>query len=91
MLVTLVGRVAYWQIWQHTRLAQLANQEDLRAIQSYAGRGSILDTNGKILALSVTEDEVIADPDVIRSVNGLDLAADDTCKSAQAAGIIAEK
>ena len=75
VLLTLAGRVAYWQIWQYTRLTQLANQEDLRAIQLYAGRGSILDTNGKILALSVTEDEVIADPDVIRSVNGLDLAA----------------
>lgn len=75
VLVTLAGKVAYWQIWQHTRLTQLANQEDLRAIQLYAGRGSILDTQGKILALSVTEDEVIADPDVIRSVNGFDLAA----------------
>jgi cell division protein FtsI/penicillin-binding protein 2 len=75
VLGTLASRVTYWQIWQHARLSQLANQEDLRAIQLYNGRGSILDARGKILALSVTVDEVIADPDVIRSVNGLDLAA----------------
>jgi cell division protein FtsI/penicillin-binding protein 2 len=75
VLGSLVGKVAYWQIWQHGQLVQLANQEDLRAIQIYAGRGSIYDTNGKILALSVTEDEVIADPNVLRSVNAINRTA----------------
>jgi cell division protein FtsI/penicillin-binding protein 2 len=75
VLGTLVGKVAYWQTWQHGQLVQLANQEDLRAIQIYAGRGSIYDANGKILALSVTEDEVIADPDVLRSVNAISRTA----------------
>ncbi|MGO8948162.1 MAG: peptidoglycan D,D-transpeptidase FtsI family protein [Ktedonobacterales bacterium] len=71
VLGSLVGRIAYWQIWQHDQLAGLANQEDLRAIEIHAGRGFIFDANGNILALSVTEDEVIADPDVLRSVNAL--------------------
>jgi cell division protein FtsI/penicillin-binding protein 2 len=72
VLAGLVGRIAYWQIWQHNLLAGRADQEDLRAIQIYAGRGYILDASGHILALSVTEDEVIADPDVLRSAGALD-------------------
>lgn len=75
VLAGLIGRIAYWQIWQHDLLAGRADQEDLRAIQIYAGRGFIFDASGHILALSVTEDEVIADPDVLRSVDALDSTA----------------
>jgi cell division protein FtsI/penicillin-binding protein 2 len=75
VLAGLVGRIAYWQIWQHNLLAARADQEDLRSIQIYAGRGYIFDAGGHILALSVTEDEVIADPDVLRSVGALEATA----------------
>jgi cell division protein FtsI/penicillin-binding protein 2 len=75
VLAGLVGRIAYWQIWQHNLLAGRADQEDLRAIQIYAGRGYIFDASGHILALSVTEDEVIADPDVLRSADDLESTA----------------
>jgi cell division protein FtsI/penicillin-binding protein 2 len=75
VLAGLVGRFAYWQIWQHNLLAGRADQEDLRAIQIYAGRGYIFDAGGHILALSVTEDEVIADPDVLRSADALESTA----------------
>jgi cell division protein FtsI/penicillin-binding protein 2 len=75
VLAGLVGRIAYWQIWQHNLLAGRADQEDLRAIQIYAGRGYIFDAGGHILALSVTEDEVIADPDVLRSADALETTA----------------
>jgi cell division protein FtsI/penicillin-binding protein 2 len=75
VLAGLVGKIAYWQIWQHNLLAGRADQEDLRAIHIYAGRGYILDAGDHILALSVTEDEVIADPDVLRSADALENTA----------------
>ncbi len=71
VLTLLAGRLAYWQIWQHDLLAARADAEHLRVIQLYEGRGYILDANGNILALSVSRDEVIADPDVLRSVDAL--------------------
>ncbi len=71
-LVLLAGRSAYWQIGQHDALAVRADAEHLRALSFPAGRGEILDTNGNVLALSLTEDTVIADPDVIRAAHALD-------------------
>lgn len=59
-------RVSYWQIQQHALLASWAKQEHLREISIPAGRGRILDANGEVLALSVTEDTVIVDPLVLR-------------------------
>ena len=75
VLVSLLGRIAYWQIGQHTLLAARADQEDLRAIPIHTGRGLIYDANGNVLALSVTEDEVVADPDVLRAVNAVEPTA----------------
>jgi cell division protein FtsI/penicillin-binding protein 2 len=74
-LLALALRVAYWQIAQHAVLAARADAEHLRAFQVDAGRGAILDTNGHLLALSVTEDTVIADPDVIRGQHAMDATA----------------
>ena len=70
-LFALTGRAAYWQIGQQSALAARADTEHLRAIELPAGRGEILDSQGRILALSITERSVIADPDVIRQVNAL--------------------
>ncbi len=71
VLASLVGRMAYWEIGQHDSLAERADQEDLRAFQIQSDRGYILDANGNIMALSVTEDEVVADPNVLRSANAV--------------------
>lgn len=70
-LFALTGRTAYWQIGQQSALAARADAEHLRAIELPAGRGEILDSQGHVLALSITERTVIADPDVIRQVNAL--------------------
>ncbi|MGH2517599.1 MAG: peptidoglycan D,D-transpeptidase FtsI family protein, partial [Ktedonobacterales bacterium] len=70
-LSALIGRAAYWQIGQQTALAARADAEHLRAIELPAGRGEILDSQGRILAVSITERTVIADPDVIRQINAL--------------------
>jgi cell division protein FtsI/penicillin-binding protein 2 len=70
-----VGRLAYWQIGLHSPLAARADAEHLRLLRVPAGRGSILDRNGIILALSVREDAVIADPDAIRQAGALDTTA----------------
>lgn len=67
LLVALGGRLAYWQVGQHALLATWADAEHLRQVVLPAGRGMILDANGVILAVSVTEDAVIADPTVIRA------------------------
>ncbi len=74
-LLALGGRVAYWQIIQRAALTARANAEHLRAVVFAAERGMILDANGNILALSVTRDLVIADPDVIRQSGALDTDA----------------
>src|SRR5215467_7091077 len=71
VFVALFGRTAYWQLAQGDTLASRAAAEQMRAIAVPAGRGSILDANGQVLAISVTHDSVVADPDVIRSVAAL--------------------
>lgn len=72
VFVALFGRAAYWQIVQRPELAARADAEQMRAIPVPAGRGEILDATGRVLAVSVTHDTVVADPDVIRSVDAMD-------------------
>ena len=74
-LIGIVGRTAYWQIAQHGLLAARAASEHFEIIPFPAGRGSILDVNGTILALNVTEDSVIVDPAAIRQAKALDQTA----------------
>jgi cell division protein FtsI/penicillin-binding protein 2 len=75
LLGLLFGRTAYWQLSQHDALAARANAETLRALPIPAGRGAIYDANGRLLAVSVTQDTVIADPDVLRSAGALNATA----------------
>ncbi len=86
MLLALVGlgwRVAYWQFERQAMLSAWADDEHLRALQVPAGRGEILDANGVILALSVTEDSVVADPEVLDATGTLDRTASLTGLPAQ--------
>jgi cell division protein FtsI/penicillin-binding protein 2 len=80
ILGLLFGRTAYWQLSQHDALAARANAETLRALPIPAGRGAIYDANGRLLAVSVTRDTVIADPDALRSVGALDATANALAK-----------
>jgi cell division protein FtsI/penicillin-binding protein 2 len=68
-LLAVAGRLAYWQLGQHTALAALAEQEHQRPIIVPAGRGSLYDVNGNLLALNVTENAVEADPQAIEQAN----------------------
>lgn len=74
-LLGIVGRLVYWQVGMHTSLAARADAEHLRTVAVPGGRGSILDVNGRLLALNVTEDTVIADPQVIRQADALEPTA----------------
>jgi cell division protein FtsI/penicillin-binding protein 2 len=60
--VAAVGRLAYWQIQQHAALAAQAKLEQRQPIIVPAGRGSIYDANGTLLALNVTRNALVADP-----------------------------
>jgi cell division protein FtsI/penicillin-binding protein 2 len=59
------AKLAYWEGDQHQALAARAQQEHRRLILIPAGRGSLFDVNGHVLALTVTEQAIIADPHAI--------------------------
>lgn len=65
-MLTIIGRLVYWQIGQQAALAARAIQEHKRPFIVLAGRGSIYDSNGKLLALNITEDAIEADPQAIK-------------------------
>jgi cell division protein FtsI/penicillin-binding protein 2 len=65
-LAAIAGRTAYWQIALGGPLAARADAEHLVARRIPAGRGGILDAHGRWLALNLTEDTVIVDPDLLR-------------------------
>lgn len=73
--IILFGRTAYWQMDHNDSLAELRQAGLLQVIKLPSGRGAIYDTNGRLLAVSVTQDTVIVDPDVLRSTGTLDGAA----------------
>lgn len=75
VLAALLGRTAYWTLFEHQALAARAEKQQRENFPVPAGRGEILDASGRILALSVSQDTVIADPTVIRAAGGLTGAA----------------
>jgi cell division protein FtsI/penicillin-binding protein 2 len=62
-------RLAYWQVGQHQALAARADQEHQRPFHIPAGRGSIYDANGHLLALTRIENAIVADPQTIDQAN----------------------
>lgn len=62
-------RLAYWQLGQHQTLAARADQEHRHPFIVPAGRGSIYDANGNLLALTVTANAVVADPQAVMQEN----------------------
>ncbi|HEU5343973.1 MAG TPA: penicillin-binding protein 2 [Ktedonobacterales bacterium] len=70
-LVGLLARTAWWQIAQGASLSQRAAQESVRLLTIPATRGAILGANGVTLAISVTRDTVIVDPDLLRATGAM--------------------
>lgn len=71
VVVLLFGRTAYWQFFRNQSLAAIAQADQIHAFSVPAGRGAIYDADGRLLAVSVTQDTVIVDPDVLRATGAL--------------------
>src|SRR6266699_5506603 len=64
-MLSLLGRLYYWQVLQSQdgyRLAQLANAEHIQNVVLNAPRGLIYDAQGRILATNVVRDDVYIEP-----------------------------
>ncbi|UPT56648.1 peptidoglycan glycosyltransferase FtsI [Dickeya zeae] len=61
-LVLLVARVGYLQVVTSLQLEKEANQRSLRELVMQPLRGTITDRNGHPLAVSVSSNDVVADP-----------------------------
>src|SRR6266849_3420319 len=64
-MLSLLGRLYYWQVLQSQdgyRLAQQANEEHTQNIVLNAPRGLIYDARGHILATNVVRDDVYIEP-----------------------------
>lgn len=71
VMVGLLARTAWWQIAQGANLSQRAAQESVRLLTIPAARGAIFDANGVALAVSITRESVIVDPDLLRATNAM--------------------
>ncbi|HCJ33504.1 MAG TPA: hypothetical protein DHV65_04285, partial [Ktedonobacter sp.] len=61
-MLTLIGRLYYWQIVRGDSLAQLATNEHIQNQILNAPRGLIYDAQGHILATNVVRDDVYIEP-----------------------------
>jgi len=61
-MITLLGRLYYWQMWQSGRLTRLANSEHIQNQILNAPRGLIYDVEGHLLATNVVRDDVYITP-----------------------------
>lgn len=63
----IVGRLVDLQVVRHDFFVQRAEEQRARMIETPARRGEILDRNGRVLALDVAADTVIAAPRVVEN------------------------
>jgi len=61
-MITLLGRLYYWQVWQSGQLTRLANSEHIQNQILNAPRGLIYDVEGHLLATNVVRDDVYITP-----------------------------
>jgi cell division protein FtsI (penicillin-binding protein 3) len=61
----IVGRMAYLQVASKSDLYQFGEQQRIRSVKLSAERGSIFDRSGQDLALSVPQQTVWADPEMV--------------------------
>lgn len=64
-LIVLLARTAYLQLVANPMLQHEADQRSLRTVVIPNTRGTILDRNGELIALSVPSRDIIANPEVI--------------------------
>lgn len=67
LVIALIGRVGYWQIFKADWLKQDAQDQWTREIRIFADRGDILDRNGNPLAISTRCYTVSLNPKAIKS------------------------
>src|SRR5207253_513966 len=63
--LVLLGRLAYWQVWRHSDMAQLAAAYHDDTITLPAVRGNILDRNGALLVTNTPVFSIFASPDLL--------------------------
>jgi len=64
--VCLVGRFAYWQLFEGTELQKQAYAMQTRNRNIAPKRGTIYDSTGKILAISATMSKITMNPGMVR-------------------------
>ena len=69
VLMGLTARLAYWQLAEHGPLSALAAMQAEHDEAIPAQRGMLLDRNGTILALTVSEDAIVIDPLVVQQLS----------------------
>jgi cell division protein FtsI/penicillin-binding protein 2 len=65
LATVLVARLAYWQVFEHSRITALAADQHQVTFKIPAHRGRILDRNGQLLATDTPVFNVVAAPDLI--------------------------
>ena len=69
------GRLVYWQVLQHHRLASDALSQYSKVVELPATRGMIFDRNGQPLAINETVYSVVIAPDQVRAADRDHVAA----------------
>lgn len=67
ILVIIIVRVFYIQVFQYEKLSDLANSLWSRELPITADRGEILDRNGKVLATNITTTSLVIIPNQIKN------------------------
>ena len=67
ILIVIIGRVFYIQVFEYKKLSDLANQLWSRKLPIAADRGEILDRNGKKLATNITTTSLVLIPNQIKN------------------------
>jgi len=70
LVIALIFRAGYWQIYKADWLKELAQEQWAREIRIFADRGDILDKNGNPLAVSISCYTVVLHPSVIANQTG---------------------
>ena len=63
--LVIVGRLAYYQIWMHAELEEMALEEREREREVTPERGNILDSTGHPLAMSVIQWDISVSPEMV--------------------------
>lgn len=77
VMVILIGRLAYVQIFDHARYVALAKNEVEKNEELYSPRGTIYDRNGNQLAISVMVKSLYCDPATLnkqKNINKIEMA-----------------